>query len=210
MVPLVLDLRGKKVVIFGGGAVGVRKARFFAGEAKITVISRSFSPGFSGMDLERIHLDLSDAEDELIRSLVAGASLVIAATTAREINDRIGRICRDHGILFNNADGEPGDVTLPAVSGGRNYLIAVTTFGRSPAFARYLRTMLDGRSHEFDLMISLQERLRNWLKVHEPDAMRRAEILHDVIQDPAVWDALRMDDEKAMQLVKEKYLHGYT
>ena len=44
MIPLMIDLAGKKVVIFGGGEVGARKARFFAPEAEVTVISRSFSP----------------------------------------------------------------------------------------------------------------------------------------------------------------------
>ncbi|MDH7592906.1 MAG: bifunctional precorrin-2 dehydrogenase/sirohydrochlorin ferrochelatase [Methanomicrobiales archaeon] len=210
MVPLILDLRGKKVIIFGGGAVGARKARFFYGEAMIKVISRTFSREIEGMDLERISIDLSLVDDERLRSLVRGASLVVAATPAREINDRIGRICREQGILFNNADGEPGDAILPAVSGGRNYLVAVTTFGRSPAFARYLRMILDERSHEFDMMISLQERLRSWLKAQEPDGFRRSQILRAVISDPDVWNDLREGEGKAMDRVKERYLDEYV
>lgn len=208
MVPLVLDMRGKRVVVFGGGAVGARKAQYFSGEADLHVVSRAFSREMEGVEAERICMDLSDATAEEIDALIQGATLVIAATSDREINNRIGRVCRARRILFNNADGEHGDVILPAMSRGRNYLLAITTFGKSPAFAHYLRTMLEARNAEFDSMISLQERLRVLLKAREPDPGERARILRQVILDEEVWSALRESVEKALELVERRYLHG--
>lgn len=208
MVPLVLDMRGKRVVIFGGGAVGARKARYFSGEADLLIVSRTFSKELEGTRAERICMDLSVASMEEIEELIDGATLVIAATSDRGINDRIGSICRSRRILFNNADGKRGDVILPAVSRGKNYLLAVTTFGKSPAFAHYLKTMLEARNPEFDSMISLQERLRTILKEREPDAGERARILHQVISDADIWAALGEGLERAVELAERRYLHG--
>lgn len=42
--PLMLDLAGKEVVIFGGGEVGERKASLFCDCARVVVISRDFTP----------------------------------------------------------------------------------------------------------------------------------------------------------------------
>ena len=42
--PLMLDLAGKEVVIFGAGAVGERKATLFSEFADVIVISRDFTP----------------------------------------------------------------------------------------------------------------------------------------------------------------------
>ncbi len=208
MIPLVLDMKGRKVVVFGGGRVGTRKAAYFAGEADVTVISRSFSPELEAMHVKRVRADLSGEGEDGIRRLVGDAFLVIAATGETDLNDRIGECCRRHGILFNNASGAAGDVILPAVSRMENCLIAVTTFGKSPAFSRYMREMLDRRKDEFGRMILLQERLRAWLLEHEKDQERRSSILWSVISDDKVWDAIRVDPEEGWRFVWRRYLHG--
>ena len=47
-IPLFLDLTARLVVIFGGGAVGERKARLFSQYGPVRVLSRDFSPGLPG------------------------------------------------------------------------------------------------------------------------------------------------------------------
>lgn len=44
MIPLYHDFRDETVLVFGGGAVGARKARRFAAEAMVVVVSPSFDP----------------------------------------------------------------------------------------------------------------------------------------------------------------------
>jgi precorrin-2 dehydrogenase/sirohydrochlorin ferrochelatase len=54
MLPLVLDLLEKRVVVFGGRDVGLRKAKYFEDEADVIVVSREFHLGFDSLRVSRI------------------------------------------------------------------------------------------------------------------------------------------------------------
>jgi precorrin-2 dehydrogenase/sirohydrochlorin ferrochelatase len=207
MIPLMIDLQGKRVLIFGGGDVAARKAAYFAG-CSVIVISRTFSRVMESMEVERRKMDLAMVPENELRSLVREAFLVIAATSDTVINDRIGALCRAENVLFNNAQGSPGDVILPAILEGENFLLAVSTGGKSPAFSRYLRSQLDLRRKEFDGMIKLQERLRLALKEISGSQDERSTILWSVMTDPLVWEMLKTEPLNAWTMVEEKYLHG--
>ncbi|MDD1686067.1 bifunctional precorrin-2 dehydrogenase/sirohydrochlorin ferrochelatase [Methanoregula sp.] len=208
MIPLFVDCSARRIVIFGGGRVAARKAAYFSGKSDLVVVSRSFVPAFDDLVFSRQELDLADVSDAKLSALVKGAFLVIAAVSDPAINDRIGGLCKAKGILFNNADGEAGDVVLPAVTGGERYTIAISTHGSSPAVARFIREELEDEFPALDTMIGVQERLRDALKNTEPDPARRNVILRDVLDDPVVWENLLSDEKAAWDDVKKRYLHG--
>jgi precorrin-2 dehydrogenase len=208
MLPLILDLTGRRVVIFGGGSVGARKARFFQGECRVVVASRSFGREIQGMDVDRVELDIGKAPGEDLEKLIEGAFLVVAAVKDRSLNGRILSLCREAGILCNTASGEPGDVIIPSVWKGRSHAVAVTTFGRSPAMARYIRKKLELGAGDIDLMIDLQGRAREALKATEPSQERRSTILWEIVRDPAAWEALSRGGEEGWEYVNGRYLHG--
>ncbi len=206
MRPLMIDLTGKKVVIIGGGEVGARKARFFAPAAEVTVISRSFSPHLSGTDVKRIPCDIRDLPDGEICALLDGAFAVVAATPDPSLNNRIGTLCREKGILFNNASGDTGDLLIPSVIAGDHFLLALSTGGESPAVSRFLREHLQSTLPDLDRMVALQARLRQYLPEREPDSRKRKAIVTAVLYDPSVWAALAKGEEGAWQIIEEKYL----
>jgi precorrin-2 dehydrogenase / sirohydrochlorin ferrochelatase len=195
-------------VIFGGGDVGARKAAFFCHEADVTVISRSFSPLFDELPVQRTVADISRMNDEELGRAVSGAFLVVAATSDASLNNRIGERCREEEILFNNAEGAEGPVLIPSVVRGEHYLIAVSTGGQSPAVSRYIRELIETACPDLDAMIALQTRLRLELKKGVADQKFRSEILRKVIHDPEVWQALAVDPDTAWGLVAGRYLHG--
>jgi precorrin-2 dehydrogenase/sirohydrochlorin ferrochelatase len=206
MIPLFVDCQKRRIVIFGGGDVAARKAAYFAGVAEVTVVSRSFVQKI--LDCKIIHkeCDVSTESDESLVTMLKGAFLVIGALSDTFQNNRIGRLCRQQEILFNNADGEPGDVILPSVTGGINYTLAISTNGSSPAISRFIREHLEQEFPALDEMIALQQRLRTELKRAEPDQQKRNAILWEVLNDPSIWNALSADSAKAWKLVKKRYL----
>jgi len=205
MIPLVHDLRGRRVVIAGGGAVGARKAAYFEGECDVVVLSRSFHPSFSGMDVECVTVDLSETSGDVLLSYVRGSALVIAATSDKEVNNRIAGLCREEGTHCNNAHGVPGDVIIPAMIRGDEYCIAITTMGKSPAISRYIRERIEDDLTGIDAMISLQHTLRQELKGRVADQDERARILAAVLEDRDIMDALGQGVSRAQELALRKY-----
>jgi precorrin-2 dehydrogenase/sirohydrochlorin ferrochelatase len=205
MIPLILDLRDRRVIIFGGGSVGLRKAAFFAEETQVVVVSRSFLPGFESLDVECRKLDAGAASDDDLVDLMCGAVLAVAATSDRILNDRIGALCTGAGILFNNADGKAGNVIIPSVVRGDHYLVAVSTLGSSPGMARYLRMRIQDEWADIDPMIELQAEMRRHLRNAEPSQQKRTEIIWNMLNDPVLWDTLRRDSDAARTFALRKY-----
>lgn len=208
MIPLFIDCSGRLIVIFGGGSVAARKAAYFAPEARVLVVSRSFVQKLETLGVEKKSVDIEAASNAELTALARGAFLVIAALSDPEQNNRIGMLCRKKGILFNNADGEAGDVILPAISRGDCYTLAISTGGSSPAVSRFIREHLDQVLPGLDAMIALQHRLRGALKKTEPDQERRNAILRRVLDDNGIWKILQTDPDKAWETVSGRYLHG--
>jgi precorrin-2 dehydrogenase/sirohydrochlorin ferrochelatase len=207
MIPLFVDLSTKRIVIFGGGVVAARKAAYFARKAEVQVFSRSFSKKISTLPVKRTVMDVARASDMDLEDLLHKSFIGIAALSDREQNNRIGTICRRLGILFNNADGEKGDLIIPSVLCSKYYTIAVSTGGKSPAVSRFIREHLETRFSRIDRMIILQERLRQKLKSVEPSQKKRGEILREVLHDPAIWEALYRSRKEAEGIVNRRYLH---
>lgn len=207
MIPLFVDCSGKRIVIFGGGEVASRKAAYFSREADVLVVSRSFSPKMSALPVERRVLDVSAASDEDIAGITRQAFLVIGTLPDPSSNNRIGEICKGQKILFNNAEGQAGDVIIPSVTGGDNYVLAISTKGSSPALSRFIREQIEMHYPALDEMVALQQELREQLKRSEPSQSRRNAILREVLHDRVVWEILEKDPEKAWVELKRRYLH---
>lgn len=208
MIPLMIDLSGRHVVIFGGGAVGARKAAFFAREARVTVISRSFLPALHSPGIERVEAECAGMDEAGLRALIGDAFLVVAATSDPGLNGRIGRAARSAGALFNNADGEAGDVLVPSVVRGERYLLAISTGGASPAIPRFLREHLEAAFPHLDAMIGVQARLRDDLKEGVGSQEERQQILRAVLHDPEAWSCLTSGEDVAYQRIRERYISG--
>jgi precorrin-2 dehydrogenase/sirohydrochlorin ferrochelatase len=207
MIPLFVECSGKRIVIFGGGEVASRKAAYFSGEADVLVVSRSFSHKMSILPVERQMLEVGRVSDEVLNAIIDRAFLVIGALSDPVQNNRIKNLCIAREILFNNADGEAGDVIIPSVTGGENYMLAISTKGDSPAVSRFIREHLETHFPALDDMVALQRDLRAQLKHTEPSQSRRNAILWEVLNDRELWKTLKNDPARARQQVKEMYLH---
>jgi precorrin-2 dehydrogenase/sirohydrochlorin ferrochelatase len=207
MIPLFVDCSGKRIVIFGGGEVASRKAAYFFREADVLVVSRSFSPKITALPVERKVLDVSTATDEEIVRVISQAFLVIGTLPDAALNNRIGEISKNHHILFNNAEGKTGDVIIPSVTGGINFLLAVSTRGSSPAVSRFIREQIEMHYPALDEMVALQRDLREQLKPYVPSPARRNAILREILNDRTIWESLQKDPEQVRRQLKTRYLH---
>ncbi|MDK2825052.1 precorrin-2 dehydrogenase / sirohydrochlorin ferrochelatase [Methanolobus vulcani] len=210
--PLLIDMSDKKVVIFGSGSVGERKAKLFSEYAKVTIVSRSFHDVFYELeekyDIRLIKADAGKLTDEEINDIIRDAFLVIPATNDRSINERIVVLSKSFGILTNEVDAI-GDVTVPAVIKRGGLTISISTTGSSPAFSRFTRQQVEKIiTPEFADMIKIQDEMRTYLKGEVPDQKDRKEILWEILESQEVWDGLKESYEKgfntAQGIVRKK------
>ncbi|MGQ9928229.1 MAG: precorrin-4 C(11)-methyltransferase [Chloroflexaceae bacterium] len=150
--PIVLtNLSGALAVVVGGGPVGERKVRgLLEVGARVRLISPEVSPQLQAWAAAgRIAWQpRAYAPGDL-----AGARLVFAATSEREVNARVARDAALHGALCNVADApEEGDFHLPALHRSGALTIAVSSGGAAPGRAAALR-----------------DAIALWLESHSPD-----------------------------------------
>ena len=199
-----LDLSGRKIVIFGGGSVGERKAELFCGCADTVVVSLEFSKrlqelGASGQVRLR-RLDLSTAADSELRELISGAFLIIPATSSSELNRKITYIAGESDILINQVDAL-GNVVIPSVIKRGDLVIGISTLGHSPAVSKYTRRQVEGViTPAYSDMIRLQDELRTYLKLHVKEQRKRKVLLWKVLESERVWSGFSESYEKAAEI----------
>jgi len=202
--PLMIDLSGRKVMIFGGGSVGERKATLFSRCADTTVVSTDFTEqlerlGQSGK-VKLVSSDVAARSDDEILDMVRNAFLVIPATDNASLNSRITGIANKSAVLVNQVNAV-GDVVIPSVIQRGDLTIGISTLGSSPAVSKYTRKKIEQIvTHEYGGMIKLQDEMRTYLKQNVPEQKTRKKILWEILNDGAVWDALSQSYEKAYNL----------
>ncbi|MDU9376432.1 Precorrin-2 dehydrogenase [Methanocorpusculaceae archaeon Sp1] len=197
MIPLMLDLSAKRVLLFGAGAVGVRKARHFSG-CKMTVVSRDISPEiFSLPQVSIKQMDISELEDEDLQKLIERHDFVIAALSDAGQNERITKLANACGRWCNTATGDGSTFLIPSTIAGEEYTIAVSTSGLAPAVPRFIREDLEERYQGLDNMIHLMHGLREQLKATTESQEARAEVLRAILRDERIWQACRENTDCA-------------
>lgn len=205
MIPLVHDFTDARVLVFGGGPVGARKARRFAREADVLVLSPAFADrDFGDASLVRAAPDADDVAEWIDRLEPA---LVVAATDDEAINDAIETAARDRGRLVNRADRsgsrEPGSVVVPATVREDPVVVSISTGGQAPALSKHLRRELEETLAGAGEMATVCAELRDELAERDVDPDRRREILADVASSPEHWTALRSATPKTGQVIED-------
>ena len=158
--PILVDLEGKKALVVGGGKVAQRKIETLLDHgASVDVIARELTETLEGLRRAgRIRL----LGKEFSEAFLEGVFLVFSATDDAGLNRRVSQAAQQRGLLVNAVD-QPADCTfiVPSVLSRGNLLIAVSTSGKSPAFARKVRVELERHfGEEYGLFLNLMGNLR--------------------------------------------------
>jgi precorrin-2 dehydrogenase / sirohydrochlorin ferrochelatase len=137
--PVNLILDGANVLVIGGGPIAARKVQgLLESGARVTVVAPEAVSSISDDDRIRWHAR------EYRRGEVASYQLAISATGVRDVDIQIYNDARASHIPVNVADvPELCTFTLPSILRRGDLQIAVSTAGRSPAFASWVRRRLE-------------------------------------------------------------------
>jgi precorrin-2 dehydrogenase/sirohydrochlorin ferrochelatase len=195
--PIFLEMAGRRVVIVGGGAVAARKAEtILKTGARLVVVAERIDDALrdlcKGATAELI-------ESKYAKDYLAQATLVIAATDNDRLNNQIYKDCQQLEILCNVVDSpQLCDFYVPAVVQRGELQIAVSTGGKSPAFAGHIRKKLEKIfTEKHGEFLAELEHLREHTIKSVPDPSQRKALLGELADDesfdyfvkngPAAW-----------------------
>jgi precorrin-2 dehydrogenase / sirohydrochlorin ferrochelatase len=139
--PLNIEMKGKRVLIAGGGSVACRKLKILleAG-AGVCVVAPVMAPEIEDLSSTG---DITTRIGEYDAGDLNGVFLVVAATDDGGVNRQIAADAKQRGILAVVADApDMGDCTFPALLRRGDLEISVGSGGRCPAFAALVRDVV--------------------------------------------------------------------
>ncbi|MCF8068262.1 MAG: bifunctional precorrin-2 dehydrogenase/sirohydrochlorin ferrochelatase [Desulfobacterales bacterium] len=170
--PVNLDIKKRSCLVVGGGSVGTRKVRtLLECGADVTVVTAKATPALIDLaDNGKITLEIRDYRPEDIENRF----LVIGATDNEPLNRQIRSDADKSRMLCNIVDRpEECNFILPAIVNRGDLVIAISTSGKSPAFAKRLKKEIENTyGPEYVDFLKFMGRLRKMLltETHDPEA----------------------------------------
>jgi siroheme synthase-like protein len=153
--PVNLLVRGRRVVVVGGGRIAARKIEPLLDlGAEVHVVAPAVGPEVrEWADAGRCSL----AEREFVAGDLDGAWLALTATDDPAVNAAVYTAGEAARVWVNSAD-DPANCsfTMMAVIRRADLVVAVGTGGRSPALAAHLRRLLNEElGPEYEVLLEL-------------------------------------------------------
>ena len=173
MFPAFLNLRGRRLVIVGGGRVAASKLEsLLAAGGEVTVVAPDVRPELERPGVTVIRRPFTDAD-------LDGAWWVVAAAPP-EVNRQVLRAGNERRVFVNAVD-DPAHATayLGGVVRRDDVTVAISTNGRAPALAGLLREALDAwLPAELDeWLVAADGARRTWKQQDVPMEQRRPQLL---------------------------------
>jgi uroporphyrin-III C-methyltransferase / precorrin-2 dehydrogenase / sirohydrochlorin ferrochelatase len=184
--PVFLNLQGRHCVVVGGGAIAEQKiVGLLEAGARVTVTSPALTwkledlASTGAIAVRRRPYQRGDLE---------GAFIAIAATDDRSANALVWDEAEERGILLNAVDDLPHcSFIAPAVHRDGDIAVAISTGGKSPAFAVRLRERISALiGHEEAEFLNLLGQLRPHVAARVPDFKVRTKLWYQIVDSDAI------------------------
>src|SRR5215471_14010361 len=199
--PIVLNITDRRVVVIGGGSVAEGKVRnLIESGADVTVISPVVTPALRSLANST---QITLIERPYKPSDIRGAFFVVAATDDMRAQERIWRDTRKMHVLVNTVD-ECGrcDFIMPSVLRREPLIVAISTSGKSPAFAAWLQKKLsEWLTPEFGRVVKTLGCVRGDIKRRFASVPERKRVFQKIIDTGIVNWIQKCDDAAALRRV---------
>lgn len=201
--PIYLDLSGKNCLIIGGGQVAERKVENLLDyEVNVIVVSPEAEEPIKQWAQEGIIVwrarEFEEADLEEVY-------MVFVATNDGLVNQTAVELCRQKGILANAVDDPPNcDFFIPSIIRRNSLVLAISTEGKSPLFARRLREELEDLiTPVYGEFVDILGEIRSHIKDIVPDIELRKKIFQSLV-DSDILDLLKAGEkERARERIKQ-------
>ena len=120
------------------------------------------------------------------------------------MNAYIFKLCQEKNILINTVDDkEKCGFIFPALVKKENVTIGISTEGKSPIYARFLREKIENALDEnVDRAINILSSVRNLIK-REIDTEEKRKLAFEQILKLCITDINKVSDEKIFEIISD-------
>ena len=197
--PFYIDIENKKCVVVGGGFVALRKIeKIMPFKPKITVVAPEICNEIAAI------YGLEIRKRKFLDSDITDAFSVIAATNNNELNAYVFKLCQEKNILINTVDDKKKcGFIFPALVKKENVTVGISTEGKSPIYARFLREKIDSSLDEnVDRVIDILSSVRGLIK-REIDTEEKRKLAFERILKLCLTDISEVSNEKIFEIIRD-------
>lgn len=203
--PLFANLKGKRVLVVGGGVVAERKVKsLLSAGAEITLGALHISQPLQSLQQQgKIHI----LPGSFAAHWMDDAWLVVAATDDNQLNMQLAELAHSRRLFINVVDNPRlSSYQVPSIVDRSPLMIAISSGGTAPVLARRLRERIESLlDHSVGALANLSARYRTAIRSARPDLRRRREF-YDWLMDGPVIAALRNQQPELAATVLEQAL----
>lgn len=203
---LSLQLKGRRCLVVGGGAVATRKVHLLLKtHALVTVIAPDATPDLIQLsEKQKIIYHARPFQPDDLKDFF----LVIAATDQSSVNSTIAQLTDQQGILVNVVDAPHlGNVMFPSIVDRSPVQISVSSGGASPVLARLLRARLETFiPANYGQLADLTRKFRDKVKATFSDHVQRRRFWEQALQSPIAELTLAGKREEAENLLEKQLI----
>lgn len=203
--PLNLNIENKKCVVVGGGKIAYDKITgLLEAGALVDVIAKDFCPEILNL-ASQLNLIRADYSADLLST----GAVLIAATNNSELNRQIAADARAKHFLVNIVDDFAGDFIVPSRIRRGDFLLAISTGGKSPAFSRFVRTMLESDFNEnFAAALDIISKYRAKVQPLLPTHTARINFWRQTLT-PQLWQLIKSGDTARLEQILAAKVDAY-
>lgn len=183
MLPLFFDMRGRKVLVIGGGKIAWRKAlAFIEAGATLTVIAPEILPEFSSIGKIDLIRRKADAQD-----IKPSFDFAIIASSDGDANRELAKACKSHKVFVSQCDDFGKSDFISAAKIDRDAICISLYCSGVPEIAKFLKNRLgECVSQEIAAIAKVLSELRQKIKERFPDENERKEFYDRFVSEKSL------------------------
>lgn len=188
--PFFVDVENQNCLVVGGGVVALRKIeKLLPFNPNITVVSPKVHKEI--LSIENINIikrkfDFNDLKEK---------SFVITATDDKVLNKEIYNSCVENNIPVNTVDDKDNcSFIFPALARNNGVTVAISTSGKSPIYAKYLRKKIESLIQDSESIVDnlskYREKIKNEISLEENRKVAFEKLLEYSLSNESITDDL--------------------
>ena len=186
--PFFVDVENQNCLVVGGGVVALRKIeKLLPFNPNITVVS------------PKVHKEILSIENIIKRKFdfndLKEKSFVITATDDKVLNKEIYNFCKENNIPVNTVDDKDNcSFIFPALARNNGVTVAISTSGKSPLYAKYLRKKIENLIQDSESIVDnlskYREKIKNEISLEENRKVAFEKLLEYSLSNESITDDL--------------------